>query len=134
MSKTLDDKIDAALLKRGVARQYRDGLRRAAARTGIGAAGTRGDAARLYVVELMAYYLGKGPVPISPRELSPVDLERWAKRRAWDELERDVDRLPALELSREPVDNVNDLERRRRERGIGVMHRDGSDPDLPPAA
>jgi hypothetical protein len=97
------DKTDLALAKRGVPRQYRPMLVRAAARTGIGAPGTRGDAARLYVVELMAYYIGKGPVPLAPRELFAVELERWAKRRAWTELERDVDHLPALDLDREPA-------------------------------
>lgn len=97
------DPRDKALRATALARQYHDRVKTIAARTGIGAAGSRGEAARVYVVLLLAYYLGKTGAPIPPRELSTHDLEKWAKRRAWDELERAAHLLPAMLLEREPA-------------------------------
>jgi len=105
IDKTVDPRI-RALSNRNVPGQYRRTILAAAGRTGIGAPGTRGDSTRLYVVELMAYYLGKGPCPIPPRELSTVGLERWAKRRAWHELEEEASHLPAMRLELEPEEGA----------------------------
>jgi hypothetical protein len=96
------DVIDKALAETGLDRQYHPLIRRAANRTGIGAPTKKGEAARRYVVLLMAYYLGKCATPIPPRELSTATLEPWAKRRVWDELEAHAHQLPAMLLDREP--------------------------------
>lgn len=127
------DVILEALVKRHVELQYRGIIRAAVIRAGVGAPGRKGDPDRAYIAGLMAYYLGKGTVPIPPRSLSTAALDRWAKRRAWDELEKDAGRLPALRLEREPIDDVDDLERRRRQAVAGVSAPRPPTP-LPPAA